>query len=59
MNLCNIIVQYFLFISFCYCHDLNHADPVTVKPTESTIVVENLSKNIGLLNLYCNLQIQF
>jgi len=47
MRLYKIILQYFLLISFCYCHDLNHADPVTVKQAESSVTIDPLSKTIG------------
>jgi hypothetical protein len=45
MRLYKILLQYFLFISFCYCHDLNHADPITIKQLESVVTGDPISKN--------------
>jgi hypothetical protein len=47
MRLYYVLIQYFLFIYFSYCHDLNHADPAIIKQSESSVTSDTLSKHIG------------
>ncbi|CAF1107005.1 unnamed protein product [Rotaria sordida] len=50
MKLFNILIQYFLFNYFCYCHDLHHADQVIVKQSESSVTNDPSNKNIETTN---------
>jgi hypothetical protein len=54
MRLCNVLIQYFLFICLsrfnynCYAHEHhNHVDPVTTKYSQSGVTVDPINKHIG------------
>ncbi|CAF4196018.1 unnamed protein product [Rotaria sp. Silwood2] len=50
MKLFYTLIQYFLLIYFCYCHDLHHADQVIVKQPESSMTNDAPNKNIETIN---------